>query len=135
MGRTFCDIKGDSYYRGTELGSRLERRMDSEGLKHRQYHKGYLVRLMRESGSQPIDGKWKGEDAIRVMKEEFKRVKDNNKSEKPVQIAIDETPSITTKPQKRTITFADATQLYMDAHDFASALSRFATTLLKVLEG
>ena len=82
MSRNFCDIKRDEYYTGAELGRRLEIRLDKEGIKHRQYFKGEMVRLLHEAGIQSVDGKWLGIFAIPVMKAEFERVKNNPKKRK-----------------------------------------------------
>lgn len=80
--RNFCDLIRDKYYTGAELGRILEVRLDKDDLKHRQYHKGEMVRLLREAGIQSVDGKWLGKFAIPVMKAEFERVKKNPKKKK-----------------------------------------------------
>ena len=82
MSRNFCDLIREEYYTGAELGRRLEVRLGKEGLKHRQYYKGEMVRLLNQSGIKSVDGKWLGKDVIPVMKAEFERVKNSPKNKK-----------------------------------------------------
>ena len=82
MSRNFCDLSGGEYYTGAELGRRLEVRLGKDGLKHRQYYKGEMVRLLNEAGVKSVNGKWLGRDAIPVMKAEYERVKNNPKNRK-----------------------------------------------------
>ena len=82
MSRNFCDLIRDKYYTGAELGRRLEVRLEKDGLKHRQYYKGEMVKLLNQAGVKSVDGKWLGKFAIPIMKAEFERVKNNPKSKK-----------------------------------------------------
>lgn len=82
MSRNFCDLIRDKYYTGAELGRRLEVRLGKDGLKHRQYYKGEMVKLLNQAGVKSVDGKWLGKFAIPVMKAEYERVKKSPKNKK-----------------------------------------------------
>ena len=82
MSRNFCDLIRDKYYTGAELGRRLEVRLGKDGLKHRQYYKGEMVKLLNQAGVKSVDGKWLGKFAIPVMKDEYERVRKSPKNKK-----------------------------------------------------
>lgn len=95
MSRNFCDLIRDKYYTGAELGRRLEVRLGKDGLKHRQYYKGEMVKLLNQAGVKSVDGKWLGKFAIPVMKAEYERVRKSPKNKKAKSVGKQTSQKIT----------------------------------------
>lgn len=165
MAKNICNLKGDSTYDLGEIRRRIEYRCANKKVTCPELDNGNINEYVRYYGIQPCktNGRtghayrewYLGSDLIPFIKAFckhtengtcdlfIKEIREKYSSTEIIdvratnrnQISIAEVQKETVEKPKHTITFADATQLYMDAHDFASALSRFSTTLLKVLEG
>ena len=83
MGRNICGIKQNDRLSAAEYGRRFEVFLDSKGLKHRQYYKGYMAYLFQIARISPDHhGKWLGKEVIPIMKAELERVENNSKNKK-----------------------------------------------------